>query len=188
MAHGPNGPPPCSLPCGADRTVLEQGARARRQDGVELVSAEPACMARGVETFPRSSTVVFCRGFRVAILGSAIMGRRSAIVLAAGQGTRMKSQRAKVLFDVCGVPIVHHVVRATLEAGIDDVIVVVGFDGDAVTRSLATDVFGEPRAHRCRSRSSAERAMPSGAPCLLYRYRCRRRARPLRRYPVSRAG
>lgn len=60
----------------------------------------------------------------------------TAIVLAAGQGTRMKSSRAKVLHQVAGAPMVHHVVWAALEAGAEDVIVVVGFDGQAVRESL----------------------------------------------------
>jgi bifunctional UDP-N-acetylglucosamine pyrophosphorylase/glucosamine-1-phosphate N-acetyltransferase len=75
------------------------------------------------------------------MVGSPIMSERSAIILAAGQGTRMKSKRAKVLFEVAGRPILHHVIHAALGAGIGDVVVVVGFDGENVARSLAG--FGE---------------------------------------------
>lgn len=53
----------------------------------------------------------------------------------------MKSTRAKVLFEVCGRPILHHVVHAALGAGVEDIVVVVGFDGDRVRASLAG--FGE---------------------------------------------
>ena len=60
-----------------------------------------------------------------------------AIVLAAGQGTRMKSSRAKVLFELAGRPMLHHVLDAAFEAGAARAIVVVGFDGEAVTASLA---------------------------------------------------
>jgi bifunctional UDP-N-acetylglucosamine pyrophosphorylase/glucosamine-1-phosphate N-acetyltransferase len=60
----------------------------------------------------------------------------TAIVLAAGQGTRMKSQRAKVLFELAGRPMLHHVLDAAFEAGATRAIVVVGFDGDAVSASL----------------------------------------------------
>lgn len=66
----------------------------------------------------------------------------TAIILAAGQGTRMKSSRAKVLHPVCGVPMVDHVVRAALEAGADDVVVVVGHEAEAVTTSLEAS-FGD---------------------------------------------
>jgi bifunctional UDP-N-acetylglucosamine pyrophosphorylase/glucosamine-1-phosphate N-acetyltransferase len=50
----------------------------------------------------------------------------TAIVLAAGQGTRMKSALPKVMHRVCGVPIVHFVVQAALDAGCHEVVVVVG--------------------------------------------------------------
>src|SRR5688572_27189173 len=66
------------------------------------------------------------------------MPRTTAIVLAAGQGTRMKSRRAKVLHELCGKPMLHHVLDAALAGGVDDLIVVVGHDGDAVTASLAS--------------------------------------------------
>ncbi len=65
------------------------------------------------------------------------MPRTTAIVLAAGQGTRMKSRRAKVLHELCGKPMLHHVLDAALAGGVDDLIVVVGHDGDAVAASLA---------------------------------------------------
>jgi bifunctional UDP-N-acetylglucosamine pyrophosphorylase/glucosamine-1-phosphate N-acetyltransferase len=51
---------------------------------------------------------------------------RAAVVLAAGEGTRMKSDRAKVLHEVGERPMVEHVVRSIVEAGIDIVVVVVG--------------------------------------------------------------
>ena len=65
-----------------------------------------------------------------------------AIVLAAGQGTRMKSSLPKVLHPVAGRPMVHHAVRAALDAGAAEVIVVVGHGRDAVTASV-TGAFGE---------------------------------------------
>src|SRR5215208_958977 len=36
-----------------------------------------------------------------------------AVILAAGKGTRMKSNRAKVLHTLCGVPMVNYVIEAT---------------------------------------------------------------------------
>jgi bifunctional UDP-N-acetylglucosamine pyrophosphorylase/glucosamine-1-phosphate N-acetyltransferase len=48
-----------------------------------------------------------------------------AIVLAAGKGTRMKSARPKVLHDICGRPMLWHVLRALRDAGISDVLLVV---------------------------------------------------------------
>ena len=52
----------------------------------------------------------------------------TAIVMAAGKGTRMRSELPKVLHPVCGRPMVHWPVRAALEAGADDVVVVGGPD------------------------------------------------------------
>src|SRR4051812_40449570 len=48
----------------------------------------------------------------------------SAIVLAAGKGTRMKSQLPKVLHPLCGRPLVDYPVMAAFEAGADQVVVV----------------------------------------------------------------
>jgi len=47
-----------------------------------------------------------------------------AIVLAAGKGTRMKSARPKVLHELCGRPMLWHVLRALRDADVDDVTVV----------------------------------------------------------------
>ena len=48
----------------------------------------------------------------------------SAIVLAAGKGTRMKSRLPKVLHPLCGRPLVEYPVTAAFEAGADQVVVV----------------------------------------------------------------
>jgi len=47
-----------------------------------------------------------------------------AIVLAAGKGTRMKSVRSKMLHELCGRPMLWHVLRAVRDAGVTDVTVV----------------------------------------------------------------
>jgi bifunctional UDP-N-acetylglucosamine pyrophosphorylase/glucosamine-1-phosphate N-acetyltransferase len=47
-----------------------------------------------------------------------------AIVLAAGKGTRMKSTRPKVLHEICGRPMLWHVLEALRAAGIDEIVVV----------------------------------------------------------------
>lgn len=60
------------------------------------------------------------------------MGRVTApvvVVMAAGQGTRMRSRTPKVLHDVCGRPMVGWPVAAALEAGALRVVVVQGPDG-----------------------------------------------------------
>jgi bifunctional UDP-N-acetylglucosamine pyrophosphorylase/glucosamine-1-phosphate N-acetyltransferase/UDP-N-acetylglucosamine pyrophosphorylase len=65
------------------------------------------------------------------------MQQNLAIVLAAGQGTRMKSDLPKVLFEVCGRPIVEYVIDALTAGGIRRMIVVVGYRADLVRKTLA---------------------------------------------------
>ena len=66
-----------------------------------------------------------------------------AIILAAGQGKRMKSDKAKVLHEVCGRPMISYVVDAARGAGARTIIVVVGYAADQVHESLR----GEPDIH-----------------------------------------
>ena len=64
-----------------------------------------------------------------------------ALVLAAGKGTRMRSDRPKVLFPVLGRPIVTRVVDAAREAGCADVVAVVGFGEEQVRDALSGVAF-----------------------------------------------
>lgn len=59
-----------------------------------------------------------------------------AIILAAGQGTRMKSKAPKVLHPVCGKPMLSHVLQNVAEAGVQERIVVVGHGADQVMESI----------------------------------------------------
>jgi bifunctional UDP-N-acetylglucosamine pyrophosphorylase/glucosamine-1-phosphate N-acetyltransferase len=56
----------------------------------------------------------------------------AAVVLAAGQGKRMRSARAKVLHPVAGQPLLLHVLDAIEPLQVSPVVVVVGHDGDTV--------------------------------------------------------
>lgn len=58
------------------------------------------------------------------------------ILLAAGQGTRMKSKKAKVLLNMCGKPLIFHVLDAASKAGIDKNIIVVGHGKEEVVDCL----------------------------------------------------
>ncbi|HEU0207050.1 MAG TPA: bifunctional UDP-N-acetylglucosamine diphosphorylase/glucosamine-1-phosphate N-acetyltransferase GlmU [Pseudolysinimonas sp.] len=62
--------------------------------------------------------------------------RLAVIVLAAGQGTRMKSSRAKVLHPLAGVPLIGHVLATARELSADHVIVVVRHQRDAVAEAI----------------------------------------------------
>jgi bifunctional UDP-N-acetylglucosamine pyrophosphorylase/glucosamine-1-phosphate N-acetyltransferase len=55
-----------------------------------------------------------------------------AVVLAAGKGVRMKSERAKVLHLLLGRPVLDFVLRNLHLAGVKDIVVVVGHQGDQV--------------------------------------------------------
>lgn len=64
-----------------------------------------------------------------------------AIILAAGESTRMKSAMSKVLHPVAGRPMIAHVVDALASACISDVALVVGRDADAVAAAANTDAI-----------------------------------------------
>lgn len=68
------------------------------------------------------------------------MSMIAALILAAGKGTRMKSDRIKVLHEVAGQPMVTWPLAAAREAGADELVVVVGHQAEQVRERLA----GEP--------------------------------------------
>lgn len=72
------------------------------------------------------------------------MQTTTGIVLAAGQGKRMRSALPKVMHPICGLPIVHFCVQAALDAGCREVIVVVGHGRQVVEQYLAS-AFGPER-------------------------------------------
>jgi len=59
-----------------------------------------------------------------------------AVILAAGKGVRMKSKTAKVLHRILGKPILLYVVDAIRFAGIDEIIVVIGYQGEEVKKVI----------------------------------------------------
>src|SRR5215203_1804104 len=59
-----------------------------------------------------------------------------AVVLAAGKGTRMKSNRAKVLHTLCGVPMVNYVMEALKPLAPERLLVVVGHQAELVEAVL----------------------------------------------------
>ena len=70
------------------------------------------------------------------------MGMRNcaAVVLAAGQGTRMRSRLPKVLHQVAGRPMLLHVLDAVSSVGIGRTVVVVGHGAELVQASLPAGV------------------------------------------------
>ena len=63
----------------------------------------------------------------------------TAIILAAGKSTRMKSKRPKPLHDICGKPMLHYVLEACYEAGCHRVLVVIGYGKDEILGQFASD-------------------------------------------------
>ncbi|SFQ20766.1 bifunctional UDP-N-acetylglucosamine diphosphorylase/glucosamine-1-phosphate N-acetyltransferase GlmU [Salibacterium halotolerans] len=68
------------------------------------------------------------------------MNNRYGVVLAAGQGKRMKSDLYKVLHPVCGRPMVEHVVNQAAEAGLDDIVTIIGHGAEAVKEHIGNRV------------------------------------------------
>jgi bifunctional UDP-N-acetylglucosamine pyrophosphorylase/glucosamine-1-phosphate N-acetyltransferase len=60
----------------------------------------------------------------------------AAIILAAGQGTRMRSRLPKVLHPLAGRPMIQHVLHALSAAGVEHRVVVTGVGADAVEAAL----------------------------------------------------
>ena len=54
------------------------------------------------------------------------------LILAAGKGTRMKSELPKVVHKCCGSSMVHHVIEASKVAGAEKICVIVGYKSDIV--------------------------------------------------------
>src|SRR5690349_17524464 len=93
-----------------------------------------------------------------------------AIILAAGQGTRMKSALPKVLHPLLGRPMLSYPIQAALDAGAERVVVVLGhglaqvraelerrFDA-RVTVALQPEQRGTGDAARCGADAAADYA------------------------------
>jgi bifunctional UDP-N-acetylglucosamine pyrophosphorylase/glucosamine-1-phosphate N-acetyltransferase len=61
------------------------------------------------------------------------------LILAAGKGTRMRSEMPKVLHKLAGKPLLGHVVDTTHALGATQTCVVYGFGGEAVPKAMADD-------------------------------------------------
>ncbi|ETI70690.1 bifunctional UDP-N-acetylglucosamine diphosphorylase/glucosamine-1-phosphate N-acetyltransferase GlmU [Neobacillus vireti] len=64
------------------------------------------------------------------------MPNRYAVILAAGQGTRMKSKLYKVLHPVCGKPMVQHVVDQITKLNIQEIVTIIGHGAEMVQAQL----------------------------------------------------
>lgn len=69
--------------------------------------------------------------------GSAVSRPLGVVILAAGFGTRMRSETHKVLHELAGVPMAEHVIRAARALGPDRMVVIVGHSAEQVQARLA---------------------------------------------------
>lgn len=97
------------------------------------------------------------------------MARVKAVILAAGKGTRMKSDLPKVIHEALGKPMVMYSIEAAMEAGADvsDVCLVVGHKaemvkevvGNQVSYVLQEEQLGTGHAVKCASEFIGEEGM-----------------------------
>src|SRR5205085_7503404 len=101
-----------------------------------MLPQEKVVPSRDAATCPQRSSAVtmFCP--RQLRLGDFHHLNAAAIILAAGKGTRMKSDLPKGLHSVCGLPIVEHVGRAVKQTGIARPTIVVGHGGEQIIEAL----------------------------------------------------
>ena len=62
-----------------------------------------------------------------------------AIVLAAGKGTRMKSELPKVMHRLCGIPMIEHLTYKLKQVNVDEIYVVVGHGKEVVMNHFKED-------------------------------------------------
>lgn len=86
-----------------------------------------------------------------------------AILLAAGEGTRMKSARPKVLHEVGGRSMLGHVLASLAEAGAKDVVVVVGPERPEVAREAQALIPGVEIALQAERLGTAHAALSARA-------------------------
>src|SRR3989337_1054519 len=82
------------------------------------------------------------------------------VILAAGQGKRMRSARAKVLHTLGGTPLINHVLRAVRTLRPERLVVVVGHQAEEVRRAAVP--AGGGGARRRPKGGPGERGMGCG--------------------------
>ncbi len=86
----------------------------------------------------------------------------SVVVLAAGQGTRMRSTLPKVLHCIAGRPLVEHVITDALELSAANIHIVFGHGGDQVQQALsAYDLNWVEQTEQLGTGHAVEQALPA---------------------------
>ena len=87
------------------------------------------------------------------------------IILGAGKGTRMRSSLPKVLHNLAGKPLIHHVIDTARQIGAAKVHVVVGHDADAVESAVsAHDVSCHRQTEQLGTGHAVKQAIPACRP------------------------
>ncbi len=94
-----------------------------------------------------------------------------AVILAAGKGTRMKSDLPKVLHELAGRPLLDHVMDTSAAAGIDRMVVVVGHKASLVEETCSRPgiefVIQEPQLGTGHAVQQAVPALRAGGYCVV---------------------
>lgn len=88
------------------------------------------------------------------------MSNVSAIILAAGTGTRMKSSKSKLVHEVCFKPIVEWVYHAALGAGAGKIVTVVGHQAQQIKNCLGEDKLYAVQKEQLGTGDAVKSAMP----------------------------
>ncbi|WP_413286823.1 bifunctional UDP-N-acetylglucosamine diphosphorylase/glucosamine-1-phosphate N-acetyltransferase GlmU [Bacillus mojavensis] len=88
------------------------------------------------------------------------MDKRFAVVLAAGQGTRMKSKLYKVLHPVCGKPMVEHVLDEALKLSLTKLVTIVGHGAEEVKKQLGDKSEYALQAEQLGTAHAVKQAQP----------------------------
>ena len=70
-------------------------------------------------------------------MGLSMLDNLAVVILAAGKGTRMKSDMAKVLHQIHAIPMVRYVVGAAREVAGENIVVVVGHQAERVRQEVS---------------------------------------------------
>ena len=85
----------------------------------------------------------------------------ASIVLAAGKGTRMKSNLPKVLHQVCGKPMVHYAVNAAQMSGAEKTVLVIGHGAEEVQKYLGERVVYALQQEQLGTGHAVQSALPA---------------------------
>jgi bifunctional UDP-N-acetylglucosamine pyrophosphorylase/glucosamine-1-phosphate N-acetyltransferase len=90
--------------------------------------------------------------------------RFAAIILAAGEGSRLKSERPKVLHEIAGQPMIRHVIDALRPLDPAGSVIVLGRDSDSVARAVSPmpSVIQSPPHGTGDAVRAARRALAAG--------------------------